>query len=482
MNFVDLDLFILMIKEELRLHKSFVGAVGSIFFPVIIFILSFILSLSSPIIIYSMGLYKAILFLNLGAFFYGIFVGFLGKIGEEVMTRRFGQINLMLQLPKIFPISFRKVMSTFFIKDAIFYLFYSIIPFTLGLLVSKPFSGFNLSFVILIFIVLTISFMLGMSLSFLSSAISIISSKLLIVFFLSIVGIFSLRFILDDFHIENIIFPVRYFNNGSILSFLIPSVLIVIFSILAIYLMKERFEEKTNKYDEEILSAENNFAFAGSMKTLLAKEYLELKRSGGLGPVIIGFIGPLLGIYLIVSLFEISLGVEIDYNAIFYGSMIGFFGVMTYSWLNNFETNEFLNYQPVAVDMVIKAKLILYFLLTCFLSLAYVIGISIIRGEIDLMPLALLVALVNNVYVAGVTARFTGLKTNTMLFDVKVLSKFFLLVTPPLIVIVIASFSIKFDYLISLITLLLTLMTLIFLSIFIFGTIPKRWRNERFGI
>ncbi|NMC77135.1 MAG: hypothetical protein GYA60_07580 [Candidatus Methanofastidiosa archaeon] len=246
--------------------------------------------------------------------------------------------------------------------------------------------------------------------------------------------------------------------------------------------MKERFEEKTNKYDEEILSAENNFAFAGSMKTLLAKEYLELKRSGGLGPVIIGFIGPLLGIYLIVSLFEISLGVEIDYNAIFYGSMIGFFGVMTYSWLNNFETNEFLNYQPVAVDMVIKAKLILYFLLTCFLSLAYVIGISIIRGEIDLMPLALLVALVNNVYVAGVTARFTGLKTNTMLFDVKVLSKFFLLVTPPLIVIVIASFSIKFDYLISLITLLLTLMTLIFLSIFIFGTIPKRWRNERFGI
>ena len=195
-----------------------------------------------------------------------------------------------------------------------------------------------------------------------------------------------------------------------------------------------------------------------------------------------GFIGPLLGVYLIVSLFEISLGIEIDYNAIFYGGIIGFFGVMTYSWLNNFETNEFLNYQPVAADMIIKAKLILYFLLTGFLSLSYVVGISIIRGEIDLMPLALLVALVNNIYVAGVTARFTGLKTNTMLFDAKVLSKFFVLVTPPLIIIVIASFSIRFDYLISLATLLVTLMALLVLSRFIFRSIPKRWRNERFGI
>ena len=196
--------------------------------------------------------------------------------------------------------------------------------------------------------------------------------------------------------------------------------------------MKEKFEEKSKKYTEEFLSNEKRFSFAGDMKTLLAKEFLELKRSGGLGPVIMGFIGPLLGIFFIVSLFEISLGIEIDYNVIFYGSMIGFFGVMTYSWLNNFETNEFLNYQPVAVDMVIKAKLILYFLLTGCLSLAYVIGISVIRNEIDLLPLAVLIALVTNIYVVGVTARLTGLKTNTMLFDAKVLSKFFVLVTPPL--------------------------------------------------
>jgi len=195
----------------------------------------------------------------------------------------------------------------------------------------------------------------------------------------------------------------------------------------------------------------------------------------------LGFIGPLLGIFFIVSLFEISLGIEIDYNAIFYGGMIGFFGVMTYSWLNNFETNEFLNYQPVRVDMVIKAKLMLYFLLTIGLSLAYVIVISVLRNEIGLLPLALLVALVTNIYVAGVTAKLTGLRTNTMLFDAKILSKFFVLVTPPLILIVIVSFSIRFDYLISMSILLATLIVLLILSKFIFSTISKRWRHERFS-
>ena len=308
------------------------------------------------------------------------------------------------------------------------------------------------------------------------------SSKLLFVIILAIFGIVSLSFILDNFYLEKIILPVGYWDNGSFASFIIPVLLVVLFSISAILLMKEKFEEKSKKYTEEFLLTEKRFSFTGDMKTLLAKEFLELKRSGGLGPVIMGFIGPLLGIYFIVSLFEISLGVEIDYNVIFYGSMIGFFGVMTYSWLNNFETNEFLNYQPVAVDMVIKAKLILYFLLTGCLSLVYVIGISVIRNEINLLPLAVLIALVTNIYVVGVTARLTGLKTNTMLFDAKVLSKFFVIVTPPLILIVIVSFSIRFDYLISLAILLVTLITLLVMSKFIFDTIPKRWRNERFGL
>ena len=244
---LDLEIFVLMVKEELRLHKSFVGSVGSIFFPAIIFLLSLILSFSSPVIIQSMGFYKAVLFLNIGAVFYGIFVGFLGKIGEEVMTRRFGQINLLLQTPKLFPVSFRRIMAHFFIKDAAFYLFYSIIPFTLGALVSSPISGFSFSFVILIFLSLTVSFMFGMSLSFLFSAISMRSSKLLFVIILAIFGIVSLSFILDNFYLERIILPVGYWENGSITSFFIPILLVVLFSISAILLMKEKIESKAQK-------------------------------------------------------------------------------------------------------------------------------------------------------------------------------------------------------------------------------------------
>ena len=68
-----------------------------------------------------------------------------------------------------------------------------------------------------------------------------------------------------------------------------------------------------------------------------------------------------------------------------------------------------------------------------------------------------------------------------MLFDAKVLSKFFVIVTPPLILIVIVSFSIRFDYLISLAILLITLLTLLVMSKLIFGTIPNDGEMKDLG-
>ena len=109
---------------------------------------------------------------------------------------------------------------------------------------------------------------------------------------------------MDNFYLERIILPIGYWENGSITSFIIPVLLVVLFSISAILLMKEKFEEKSKKYTEEFLSNEKRFSFAGDMKTLLAKEFLELKRSGSVRASYYGIYGPVLGIFFIVSLFE----------------------------------------------------------------------------------------------------------------------------------------------------------------------------------
>jgi hypothetical protein len=56
-----------------------------------------------------------------------------------------------------------------------------------------------------------------------------------------------------------------------------------------------------------------------------------------------------------------------------------------------------------------------------------------------LVPLGLLLAGATSVYVAGVTSYLTGLWTNTMFFDARVILKFCAAVVPPMIVAEIAA-------------------------------------------
>jgi hypothetical protein len=72
-----------------------------------------------------------------------------------------------------------------------------------------------------------------------------------------------------------------------------------------------------------------------------------------------------------------------------------------------------------------------------------VILISVARAELGLLALGLLVAGANAVYAGSVAARLTGLWTNTMFFDAKVISKFAAAVVPPLLVVESASLWIQ---------------------------------------
>ena len=53
---------------------------------------------------------------------------------------------------------------------------------------------------------------------------------------------------------------------------------------------------------------------------------------------------------------------------------------MTYSFLTNLEHNEYLNVQPVSVDMVVRAKLAVYFILTSGVTVGYVLLIGFLKG------------------------------------------------------------------------------------------------------
>jgi len=176
------------------------------------------------------------------------------------------------------------------------------------------------------------------------------------------------------------------------------------------------------------------------------------------------------------------MGVPLDFNVVFYGGILGFLGLMTYSWLTNVEPNEFLNVQPVGVDEVIRAKLVLYFLLTTPVSLAYLVLIGWLNGEYGYLPIAALVGLSTMIYVAAVTGHMTGLRANTMLFDARVLGRFAAAIVPPLIIVELASFWLRSNPLAASVVLSALSVCLLLASRSLLAGIKPRWGRSPFGI
>jgi len=67
--------------------------------------------------------------------------------------------------------------------------------------------------------------------------------------------------------------------------------------------------------------------------------------------------------------------------------------------------------------------------------------LSLLLGELSVLPAALPIAYATTAYTVAATAYLTGLRTNSYLFDPRVLARFSALIIPPLIFLVILSFS-----------------------------------------
>jgi len=432
-----------MLREEWRLHKSLIGPTGSAFFPAFIFVISAGLAVAVPMFLGGLRYSTLLLMFHVASAMYGLFVGSIGHIGEEIWSRRLGQVNVILQLPQIHPLSFKRVMALFYLKDALYYALYTYAPFTLGLAVAAPMAGIALGSVARLCLTMVLTFMMGMSLSFLLSASAARSRGLAGVIGLSVLCLASLVWPLNALTPGQLLLPLGYWYTPDPLLLASSVAVTVILSTSAVAVIRERFEASHRRHRSSLLEVEPRFSFTGRLSALVAKEWVELSRSGVMKQVVLGLAGTLLGVYFIIWLIETGLGFHFPFNVVSYSGFVGFMGVLTYSWITAMEHNESLNALPVGVDEVVEAKLVLYLILTAGISAVCVTLISLARAELGLLALGLLVAGANAVYAGSLAARLTGLWTNTMFFDVKVITKFAAAVVPPLLIVESASLWIQ---------------------------------------
>jgi hypothetical protein len=371
-------------------------------------------------------------------------------------------------------------MAVFYLKDSLYYLLYSYVPLVLGAALVAPYAGVSYQGIGVLGVTMFLAFMTGMGLSFSLSALSLNSKWVTFLLGCLIVSLIPLSYF-NILPVDYVLPPLGYWatkNTAYLLASVIES---TILASLGVLLMKERFEVEQKRYHESFLGVESKLGSLGDLRVLVAKEWLELVRSGSLVPAVTGFSGALLVIYAVSWLFQSGFGIPINFNVIFFSGFVGFMGVNTYSSLTHLEHNEYLNVQPISVDMVVKAKLAVYLILTSGVIFSYVLLIGFFKNQLNLVPMGLIVSASTNLFVVAVTSYLTGLWTNTMFFGAKTIIKFAAIVMPPLTLIEMATTMIQFRPVLASHMIYGLSAALLLIAGLLFSKLEKRWHGTNFS-
>ena len=439
-------LFFIMVKEEFRLYTSMVGRFQFLFFPMMLVIFSLIISLSAPSLLEEMPEKEIYRLLPAAIGLYGLGVGGFALSSDSLAERRMGPVNLLLESPTLHPVSFKELFGIFYLKDLLFYIFLTIGPLVLGMALSVPVTGFRARSLLFLTLTLSLTFSLGLSASFAFSVVYVrwhkVFKAVVLLFLLLMVG----GPVAGLYGLEAVLPSLAYQYNYHPLALFLSLVLALGLTGFALEFVKPQLGKRSSRYPQELLAAGKTFALLGSLAPFLAKEWVDLKRSRALYPVLFSYIGPLLILTAMVWFATDVGGMDMEFNLLFYASMIGFFGITIYAWLGILDSQNFYEVLPVTVPRLIRSRLWLFSFLSIPLSTLFLVGLAVRSNETDLLWLAFPVSLVTSRYTVLVTAYLTGLKTSSALFDPVVLGKFMLLVTTPLIIIMFLSFALEENF------------------------------------
>lgn len=480
----------LMMKEEFRVHASYSGRTMFLSFPFIITLFSSVIAVTSQRLLVTTPLADAIVLLHLSVFLYGLSVGAFGFLGRQYLERTNGTRNYIVTMPGILPMHLRSTFLGMYVRDALFYVALLLAPATIGLALSVPVTHFQLTSIGILFAAALLDFLVGMSLSFFVSTVYMRSRT---GFGVSVAGVSALfaaagafrwipvSWILPGLAAHELLPPFPANPWAAVGDGLLGLGVVAALVLASVALVPERYEPPAVIAREELSRYVGRFARFPRYGTLLAKEFVDLKRSGTFAKMFFSFVAPLLFLSFTAWFVRYGLQVPVGFNTVFYAGMVGFFGIMLYNWLNNVDATDYLATIPVSVPQVIRSKLLAFLLLTSWITVGFVVGIGWLNGDTRLLWLAIPVAVVTSVYMVTMTAYLTGLRTNSFLFDPGVLARFTVLSMLPDLGLTVLSFTIDRDLGFAVAGIAIVLTVLGAATYFLFQGIEAKWRGHEFG-
>lgn len=247
------------------------------------------------------------------------------------------------------------------------------------------------------------------------------------------VGVFDAELVLIGLHIQtskNLILGAAGFGGFLLLGYL-SSLLIVDDFDVSVVEKGDLFKPTYRKL---------SFLGSGEIRLIVAKEFVDLFRSGSIKKMVVSYTIPLavlLGMAWLIDFAE----APIPINLLSYAPFLGFFGFNFYSWLTILDSPEFMNGLPVRVPQLIRAKVLVYFLITSWISLAFIVLMAWRLDEWASLPTSIVVMFANSIYIVALTAFLMGLRPNKAIFDASIMVWFWVGTVLPLLGLFLLSFT-----------------------------------------
>ncbi|NGM71016.1 hypothetical protein G6M89_18740 [Natronolimnobius sp. AArcel1] len=433
-------LFAALVREEWRLHVRLFGGWRFAGFPVVIAALATggVLALETT----GTASGTIITGLHVLALGFGLYSGTAAFAGSSMLENVFGRLSLVLSTAGTLPLSRRRLLGLFLLKDLLFYALVVVLPMALAAVPlaatgTLPFPV--LTGVPLLWLSLTLVFAAGMAVTV---ALIAARSRNVPVWVIGLTGVILAIGVWTTGLLEparGVVVPM----SGSLSTAVVLALGTGVISIGAIC----AFNPTDGRPTQRVVAGDRFGRIRDRLPTgsrtdaLVAKSLLDLTRSaGGVWKPFVSA-GILFALVVgLVGVVESITGIE-PAPGILFGGVLGLSAFTTYNWLTQFDSLEAYRIYPVSITDVFRAKR-LAFVLVGAPAVAVPYLAAVLWYEATLLDALVGAILLGGygLYYYGLTVAIAGFDPNEFLFDSVRFTGFTVGIAIPLVPALVAGF------------------------------------------
>jgi len=381
--------------------------------------------------------------IHLMVFLFSMGMGSFAFLGQSIVSQRGGGKNFLLASPTMLPIDLQTTYLAYYLKEVAFYIVLILTPVTIGMglgILSQSFLGISTpllwSSLLPFLLCVSLTMAQGIALSFFGS--TLISRGQPFTFGIPILAaLLGVTVYMDIIPIDRVVLGLYAHATAIFWWTPLGFLTCIVVAWIAAGLLPEDFEVRISARDDLFLPMFERLGKLGlkedsRMRILIAKEIVDVLRSGTLFKMLGSFAVPLLFLLLMAWGAEFA-AFPIPFNLLSYAPFIGFFGFNFYSWLNAIDAPDHLNTMPVSVPELLRAKIWTYFLLTSWIGVLFILLMAWMLNQWDVMLASMIVMLANSIYIVSLSAWLMGLRPNKAIFDSGIMARFWMATAFPLI-------------------------------------------------